>query len=387
MTALAPMTRKKLKIRKNKKKGSKLLSLLTSALAIPGVAGSLPARAEDNPDAPMVRFKYAYYDERQEGGEDRMQVWAPMTWFRLPVGEKTAVEGHFVYDSMSGASPLFHSTLSGATGIGVDDNRRAADLRVTHSFENFSVAVGTAFSHEDDYESKGGVLETSIWTPDKDTTFTIGAGYNTDDITSTNDAELDEERDTQSYLLGVTQIINPTSVIQGNLTYSSGDGYFSDPYKPLDRRPRSRDQFAALARYVLFLEDFEGSLHTDYRIFWDSWKTFSHTVEVSWYQPLGENWLIRPGLRYYIQKKAELFSSIFPPDDVESIYTADQRLSTFGGVTASLKLIRELPQGFSLDGGFYYIFQHPDLALGYNGSSVIEDFHAWFFLIGLGKSF
>ena len=50
-------------------------------------------------------------------------------------------------------------------------------------------------------------------------------------------------------LVGVTQVLSVNDIVQSNLTYSVGSGYYNDPYKAIDVRPDHRDQLAWLTRW------------------------------------------------------------------------------------------------------------------------------------------
>ena len=56
------------------------------------------------------------------------------------------------------------------------------------------------------------------------------AGAN-DRINPTNGAVSNAPRNTLEYLVGITQALSPTQIVQSNLTYSYGHGYYNDPYK------------------------------------------------------------------------------------------------------------------------------------------------------------
>jgi hypothetical protein len=316
-----------------------------------------------------------------------MRVHAPMLSLRTPVGEQTEVEGSLVIDSMSGASPLYHDTLSGASGKGIQDVRRAGDMKVSRYFERFSIGVGGGVSAEDDYFSEGGFLESKIWSEDKNTIVSFGGGGHYDEITSSDSSLFQDHRRTWDYGAGVTQILTPLSQVQTNITYSNSDGYLSDPYKGLDYRPRSRDQWAWLIRYVQALPEWGGSLHSDYRYYWDSWDVHSHTFEVALYQPINDSWAVVPVVRYYSQGAASFFSSVYPPEDFEGFYSADQRVSAFGSVTTGIKFVKDFGSGWSADTRFDFLQQHASWKLGSGGSSRIDPFYGYFFVLGLNKKF
>lgn len=296
-----------------------LTSLLSAALAIPGLGISGSALAQSSGPA-EVRFQWATYRDYQnngvDGAQDRITVSSPMMWARIPLGETTEIEASGVLDSVSGASPYYLDALTGASGTGIEDHRSAGDFKVTHYFERFSLGAGYAGSIEDDYISRSGTLEAKYWTADKNTTFAASYAFDGDRITSTNNALINESRHTGHYLLGITQVVSPVAIMQSNVTYDNANGYLSDSYKLLDLRPGSRDSFAWLTRYNRYIESLDGSLHTDYRLAHDSFGVTSHTFEVAFYKPIGEKWMVRPRVRYYSQHKANFFRTTFPPENV-----------------------------------------------------------------------
>lgn len=360
--------------------------LIAGAAAIPGIM-PMNAHAIGPAKEAEAQFSYMSYRDWQAGDPgNRIRVNAPMAWFKAPVAEKTEIEGTFVLDTISGASPLYHSTLSGASGVGIEDKRKSVDLSLTQYFEKFSITVGGSYSTEDDYDSTGGSVEVRYWTPDNNTIFSLGGGTSHDVIGSTNDPTLDETRRTDGVGAGVTQIVDETTMVQSNVTASFANGYLSDPYKTFDLRPRSRDQWAWLTRYVHYVPSQDASLHLDYRLYHDSWDITAHTFEVAWYQPLGEKWLVRPRLRYYSQGKAEFYHDYFPPDDPGSnFYSADQRLGGFGSFTPGFRVERELAPKARAHLAVDYMQQRGAFRLGSPGSPGLETFSAIFF--GLGVDF
>lgn len=324
-----------------------LQKFLTAALAIPSLH-NCTVYAENPQDEGKIRLQYSEYKERGSK-QDRMHVKSPMLILEAPVDQKTSFEGTILLDGMSGASPLYLNTISGASGKGITDTRRAGDAKITHIFDSWSLGIGAAYSTEHDYESKGALVEASIWNPSKNTTFALGLSGADDAITSMNNSELNESKRTVSTQTGITQILSPQSLIQSTLSFTSSDGYLSDPYKYFDHRPRSRDSLAALTRYALYFPEEDFSLHGDYRFTHDSWNINSHTFELSIYKPLGERWLIRPNLRYYIQGDASFFTGSFPPPDEERFYSADERLDAFQSITAGFYVERTFDDGIAID--------------------------------------
>jgi hypothetical protein len=102
-------------------------ALLAAALALPGIV-PIDARAQAAPDRGWIELKYLDYRDWQPGA-DRMTVRSPSLYAAIPLSDTLVAEGSLVFDSMSGASPLYYNTLSGASGDRVTDYR----TRVTSS--------------------------------------------------------------------------------------------------------------------------------------------------------------------------------------------------------------------------------------------------------------
>ena len=102
--------------------------LMALAIAMPGVLAPVVAHAESAPEQATISLKYLDYKDKQTSGS-RMHVTSPSVVFIAPIASVWAVEAGVVLDSMTGASPRYHNSLSGASGEGVNDYRKAADLK------------------------------------------------------------------------------------------------------------------------------------------------------------------------------------------------------------------------------------------------------------------
>ena len=212
-------------------------ALLAAALALPGmVPGGAGAQAA--PDRGLVELKYLDYRDWQPGA-NRMTVRSPSLYAVMPLSDTLVVEGSVVYDSMSGASPLYYNTLSGASGLGVTDYRTAGEVKVTRYFNGMAIAAGAAVSSERDYLSRAGSLEWRIFSDDRNRTWAFAVGGANDRINPVNGLVVNAPRNTLDFLVGVTQALSATAIVQSNLTYSRGHGYYSDPYKLARHAARS----------------------------------------------------------------------------------------------------------------------------------------------------
>jgi len=378
------------------------ISLLSAALALPGlaatllstVAATLPAllssaaQAEEPPDHSAIDLKYLYYHDYQPG-EGRMRISAPSFHLLAPFADRWSVETAIVVDAISGASPLFHDTLSGASGLGVNDLRKAGDVKLTRYFDSGAVGMQFAYSTEHDYVSRALSVDARLSTPDNNTTFTAGAGHAEDDIDSVNLVARGQHKRTTDLLAGVTQVLTPDDIIQSNLTYSIGHGYYSDPYKAIDVRPDHRDQFAWLSRWNHYVVAVDGTLRLSARYYHDPFGIRALALLTEWVQPVA-SWTITPSLRYYTQGAAEFYRDPPFPQGfrIGEPYSADQRLSAFGAITAGVKLAKSFAGGWRADFKAEYYEQRNDWHhLFGSDSKPLKPFKAQFYQVGLGKDF
>jgi hypothetical protein len=362
-------------------------ALLAAALTLPGVVPTLAA-AQSPPDQSVVSLHYFDYRDWQPGA-DRMTVRSPSLYVLRPLSETLALEGNLVYDAMSGASPLAFNTLSGASGLGVTDYRTAGDLKLTKYLDGYTLAVTGAYSHERDYISRAAGFETRTWAPDKNRTFAFGMGFAADRIHPTDRPFDNGSRDTLDFLFGVTQVLSANAIVQSNFTYATGHGYYSDPYKPGDRRPDHRRTFAWLTRYNQYVPSLDGTVRLLYRFIDDSFGDQSNTLEVAWSQPLPGGWTITPSLRYYTQSNASFyfgppFGNGFVPGEP---YTADTRLAAYGALTPALRIDKQFADGWSADLSFSYYQQRPSWRSFGSGSTDILPLMARWISVGLSKTF
>ncbi len=359
-------------------------ALLSAALALPGL-GVVTAHAAGNaPAESVIGFKVLHYHDYQPSAT-RMKVVAPSMYIAKTLGEDWVVQGSYVYDSVSGASPKSHSTVSGASKI--KDIRRASDLKITKYWSRAALGVGFARSKEDDYRSNAFGTDLRIFSDDKNTTLTIGVGGAADTIQSTENATKKGTKSTREWMLGITQVLTPNDIVQSNITASHGKGYFDDPYKSPDVRPDHRNQYAWLTRWNHHFNSLDASVRTTFRYYEDTYDVKGLMLGTEWEQALGHGWSLTPGLRYYSQSAASFYyDPPIPPANARYI-SADQRLSAFGAVTAGLKIAKEFRGGWVVDLKGEYYEQRGDWKLTGKGSTGLQTFKAQFYQFGVAKRF
>jgi len=361
-------------------------ALLAAALALPGM---LPAgaAAQSVHDRGVLELRYLNYRDWQPGA-DRMTVQSPSLYALVPVDDTLEIEGSVVYDAMSGASPLFFNALSGASHLGVGDYRTAGEAKATKYFNGWSLAIGGVASSEQDYLSRGGSVDLRIYSDDRNRTWAFGFAGTSDRIYPTNGVVSNAPRNTVEFLLGITQALSATSIVNSNITYSHGHGYFDDPYKTFDHRPSERNVFAWLTRYNEYFAAQDATLRLSYRLLTDSWGSVSNTFRAAWVQPLPQGFSVTPALRYYTQSSADFFYG--PPlgnhFDLDLPYTADTRLAAFGAFTLGMDVAKSFGDGWTADVRVDFYRQQSNWRLG-GGSPGILPFSARWIIAGITKYF
>lgn len=368
--------------------GERLGSVLLAALALPGLLPT-EAAAENAPEQAVLAYKQLYYQDSQPG-LDRITVNAPSVYGLLPMGEHWSLEGSAVVDSVSGASPRYYSSVSGASHM--EDQRTAGDAKVTYYRERSAYSVSFSRSQEHDYISNAAALDARFSSDDNNTTYNVGVGIARDSINPTNDLVDDETKNSVQGIVGVTQALTAFDLVQLQLAYSSGHGYFSDPYKLFDNRPRERNQGTALLRWNHHVAAADATLRLSYRYYADSYGIAAHTLGMEWVQPLNRSFSFTPSLRYYTQSSADFYidppaSGPFPniPDGAYS--SLDQRLSAFGALGVGGKLEWRISPAWSTDFKAEYYQQRSDWRLTGDGSPGLEPFRYVSLEFGLTRRF
>ena len=335
-------------------------SILVAAMSLTGVAAGVAvtvsgeAQAEDAPTKAEISVKLLRYQENQPGLE-RIHVNSPALALSLPIAGVWSLDANLVSDSVSGASPRYHTVISSASKM--SDFRRAADLKLNRYFERVKLSLGAAYSTEHDYDSKAISAQISLASDDQNTTWNLGLGRASDEINA-NTRNVHDKKLGRDYLIGVTQVLSPQDVVQINLTHTRGHGYFADPYKSLDIRPRERLQTALNLRHHHHFTRTNTSVRLHYRNYSDSFGIRSHTLAAELAQPLSAGWTLTPNLRWYTQTAADFYfepryTVLYLPVGYKigskQFVSEDQRMSAFGARTVGLKLSKQFDSDWTID--------------------------------------
>jgi len=327
------------------KKSNILLALSSSALAIP-----MAAKAAEAPTSVEV------IDAAKNitgNAQDRYDITVSQFNLLIPIGSSQSLNLSYIQDAMSGASPWDIVDSNGENKVimsGASIKEARKDLRIGYSFyeSNRITGFNLARSVENDYESIAIGSSMEISTNQKNTVYAFSASASFDDISPTQgiflntlDGILEDSKTTYSVSGNISQVINRKNIMQAGISINQHSGYLSDPYKSNDKRPDSRLQTAAIIRMRSFIDSWDAALHSGYRFYSDDWGVRSDTFDLSLYKNLSNNYQIVPGIRYYTQDGASFYKQNSSNAANEAFISTDYRLSYYGAVSVSFKLVKK----------------------------------------------
>jgi Protein of unknown function (DUF3570) len=292
----------------------------------------------------------------------------------------TSPSGRAVHTTPAGVIPLDDTFLDTRFALNASWTQPLAQL--------YAVSAGLGFSTEYDYTHMGANLMLARDFNKRNTTLSAGVAWSQDDLDPVGGAPLplaqmldvgdnaskrgSDSKDVLDLLLGFTQVLNRTTVMRVNYSYSDSSGYLNDPYKILSVvDPLTGDTIARLpaagvqgptgvyryesrpdarAKHSLYAEmkhAFGAPVLTGaYRFMTDDWGIDSHTADVRLRWPVGAASYIEPQLRYYTQTEADFYRvSLIDGQPLPQHASADFRLGRFDAVTAGLKFGHRLSGG------------------------------------------
>lgn len=285
-------------------------------------------------------------------------------------------------DAVSGATPTGQPAPAGSDQVVLTQlhtRRKAWAGSYAQQFGNVNIQAGFANSREDDYVSSGWSVSTLTDFNQKNTTVRLG-------VAGTDDRVEVFFLPTQTYLpkrdndviFGVTQLIDPLTVVTLNVTWGRATGYLSEPHKDVSKS-------IEIIQNIFLLEDFgenspgernkgslygslnrafpaaHGAIEASYRFYSDTWGVVANTAEVDWFQHLGGRVILSPSIRLYQQGAANFYyynlnnTSIVPVRDPTGSgpnYSSDFRLSAMRSVEYGLKLTWSATDRLQFEAGY-----------------------------------
>jgi hypothetical protein len=403
------------------------LKNLTGALALASCALlDVEAQAETDRD---WKFDTAilYYGE----SDDRVQVVEGIFAAQKEVYDDAFLNLKVTVDTLTGASATGAvaqptvQTYTRPSGKGsyqvapgetpLDDTFKDTRIQLNGQWsqpwgENMKISGGVHFSKEYDYLSLGLNGNIARDFNDKNTTLSAGFAYSHDTISpeggrpipyasmvvagtgngkrsSRQDDEDDAfdntehlttrqkgdgTKDTADLLFGVTQVINRRTIMQFNYSFSTNDGYMTDPFKMLsvvngggltqdllfEKRPdkRTKHSFYWQTKY-----HFDSAVaDVSYRYMTDDWDVKSHTADTRLRFTFDDDSYLEPHFRYYQQSGADFYKPYLVEGEMLPGYaSADYRIGGFDAITVGIKYGIPLDSGNELAFRLEYYKQDP----------------------------
>ncbi|NTU58691.1 MAG: DUF3570 domain-containing protein [Chlorobiaceae bacterium] len=374
--------------------------------------------AESAPEQGVFSMKYLNYHDSQTGDNaqtagmtrDRINVNALSFMGMVPIAGKWSVNASFIEDSITGASPAYHSSgfpsksaqqdaASGASG----ELRHAGDVTLTRYFSRGTIGLGGSYSQESDYISRGASLQGTLSSENRNTTYMLGVACNSDTIDLNKPAvvlskqrEVPGRKKVYSGLFGVTRVLSKNDILQLNFGYVDGQGYYSDPYKDPDLRPDNRHIYTVVTRLNHHFDGPDGTARLSYRYYSDTFGVRAHTLGAEYVQPLPNGWVVTPLVRFHSQSAADFYipagaeelanpSNPTTPQPNTPFYSEDQRLSAFGALSYGMKISKELGRSWLADVRYEHYQQRYGWCINGHGDPGVATFNIRDFQLGLSR--
>jgi len=391
----------------------RLQALTSAALLLPGLADSVSAQPP--PSNNQVNLQYSHYQEGKRNLYNQPNTRAPIevdtfhlnstvdltdriqfsfaltqdTWSgATPVAtaplaarpNNPIISGNSGNLTTTGASPLLNThvlvdkqlnpieqdPLTGALlgkntqtvhilSSASPETRQQGDFSLAYEWDEAAIALAGGLSHENDYQSSYGRLNTRFDFNQKLTTLNVGLSYTHSNtqaildhdaatyITKTAYADQIEFRGGSEILhgnkndwsgsIGLSQVLTKNALFDVNLGLTHSQGFMENPYKAttviflgqdpqqqtadilvgdvhalLEQRPDTRNQFSVGSQYIHYIEPWDASVHLSYQFSHDNWQINAHSFEAEWIQPIGSGWTVSPRIRYYSQSSANFYT-------------------------------------------------------------------------------
>ncbi len=375
---------------KNKKKSIKNQLLLATCTLLHATSQSAVAAEDDW----QIQSDVLLYSE----GSSRVSLIEPIVYASKEIAEDEFVDVKLVYDALTGATPNgAHASSQPQSFTNPSGNSSyniaANELPLNSTFRDIRFSViadwnyaldrltrinwGGSLSSEIDYKSLSASATLSRDYNQRNTTLTAGLALTSDILDPIGSINTPfarmivantatpqpkggtDTKQTTDFIVGWTQVINRSTLMQLNYSISMASGYLTDPYKILtiidpltglptsnnntnelpyvyEKRPDSRSKNALFWRGVHHLT--EDVINLSYRYFWDDWGISSHTFDLHYRYELGNGSYLQPHARLYLQSAADFYRhSLNDGEALPDFASADYRLGDFTATTIGLK--------------------------------------------------
>ncbi len=243
-----------------------LLLIVVAALVRSAVGGVLP---EDRVDVLLHSF---------DGGGITIQ--GPSLLVRKQFAQKFSVSANYYVDKVQSASIDVITTASPYT-----EERKQWSVGLDYLHDRWMLNVGVIDSEEPDYSSKTFSFGVSQDLFGDLTTVSLGYSLGNNEVRRRGDPTFQEPMQTQSYRLGLSQILTKNLLMGFSYETISDEGFLNNPYRQVryvdpsspqgysyerEVYPRTRTSDAASLRLRYYLP-WRAAIYGEYRAYSDTW--------------------------------------------------------------------------------------------------------------------
>jgi hypothetical protein len=355
-----------------------------------------------------VRVNYMTYDE----SNSRVSVKAPALEINKELGVDYTLNASIVSDTVSGATPIYVDSASGASAfnsrgtnkiptkrnVKFSEQRTSSSLSLVKRLENRDeVTSSFSKSYESDYDANTLSVDYLHWAnKSKNRSYNIGVSYALNNVLikdcsynaqcgtpdSISSASKHETSTTIATQIGLTQIVNKSSLFKTDIFYSAEDGYLSNPYYNVIRntnkivaetRPDKRISYGYNLKYIKAFTSYFSSKFK-YKFYTDDWDITSHTIDVNNYYEINSKFILGFGLRYYTQSEANFYNKSTNYFTTQQYASHDDRLSSLNSTTKKISLDYKYSDKISYDISFNKYNQSTGLSAFYSTVGVKSKF-------------
>lgn len=342
-------------------------------LAIAGGLLATSLHAEDK-----VSFQGTKYQENDQ----RIGVVMGELAIEKDFGTDYTVKLDAGYDAISGATPMWvkkpgyaNEWVEGKVHVANEKRNSVAGTFIARDAARNEYTFGASWSSEPDFKSAGLSAQAQLWHDEShNRSYTVGVGmlFNTAVATPFTNNQADRSSTILSAQAGVTQVLDPTSTLEGSAYFGRDEGYLSNHYLKIVRtdpaglhyladelRPDERQAGGIAARWV---KSWRPGMVTQlwYRFYKDNWGITGNTVEAKAYWDITPRWRLNPVIRLHHQTEADFYRGY---GDTLNTFAAtgfgsnDARLGEFVARTAQLNTEYQASKDWSFNAGATYYHQ------------------------------
>lgn len=285
------------------------------------------------------------------------EITGPAILVRKNFAEKVSTWARYYEDAVSGASIDVEATASA-----FEEMRTEYSLGAEYLYDKTVAGMSYTNSDSGDYISDRLSISASHDFFGDLTSASISFAVSDDQVLRANDDLFEDEAQTQSYSLALSQILTKNLILGFTAHTITSEGYLSSPYRSvrfidsnglgysyeqeLYPRTRNSDAIAFRANYYL---PYRASLRGEVRYYTDSWGVEANNYRLDYIHPF-DRLRVHLNVRGYDQTAADFYSDLFAFSEATNFRARDKELSTFSTLSFGVGVEYDIPESWTLLG-------------------------------------